>query len=217
MAKKYRSRAQRQADAFARATKLKDLMKDEPCRQDTQICHPALGECLRCNAAVGPDFIAVAEIKSEKDTLKRLHRQLYVASQVADECWLAIHPKHEAALDVLKKSGDTGEVGFKFMRGFGTTKVFWDRDERFLTPAPYTSYVPEPWPDPRRRFQMLWAIEMTRELAPLGGGHGNMGQKSRRAVEWFTGGDLRRAVCRQLRQRPFPRADPIIPFGDALL
>lgn len=103
-------------------------------------------------AAVGPDFIAVAEIKSEKDTLKRLHRQLYVASQVADECWLAIHPKHEAALDTLKKSGDTGEVGFRFSRGFGTTKVFWDRGERFLTPAPYTCYVPEPWPDPTAPF-----------------------------------------------------------------
>lgn len=165
-------------------------------------------------AAVDKDWLCVVEIKSEKDVLKRLPRQLGVATQVADEVWLAAHPKHEPAMAaMLREWGDT-DARRDFRRALSNTRIFWDEGGAFLKPDDRALRVPPPWPDPRKQFQILWAAEMTRELAPHGGGHGTMSQKSRRAVEWLSGGQIRRSVCRQLRQRPFPRADDAIPFGD---
>lgn len=38
---------------YAAATKLKDLFKNQPCRQATGQCAPGNGDCLRCLAAMG--------------------------------------------------------------------------------------------------------------------------------------------------------------------
>lgn len=168
-------------------------------------------------AAVGPDFIAVAEIKSEKDTLKRLVRQVEVSLKVANEVWVCIHHKHEADLTNAAAAPKYTETETRAFRSIPyKARLLIERDgQDYLVGHDYALRVPPPFPSPIKVWQMLWTAEMSRELAPHGGGAGNMGKKTRDAVEWLSGGQIRRAVCRQLRQRQFPRADPAVPFGDA--
>lgn len=43
-------RARQQRETYAKVMKLSETM---PCRDETNEAHPALAECLRCNAALG--------------------------------------------------------------------------------------------------------------------------------------------------------------------
>lgn len=52
-------------------------------------------------AAVSEDFLALAEIKSERDVLKRLPAQISRAMAVADEVWIVIAAKHEKGIIYL--------------------------------------------------------------------------------------------------------------------
>lgn len=165
-------------------------------------------------AAVGPDFLAVAEIKSDLDVLKRLKAQLDLSVAVADEVWLCAAPKHEEAIRAMQDDWRSED-----MRSIRLSRVFYERatSDPFLQPDRYARQGMETFPDPRARFGMLWSPEMTRVLQPVGGGHGNMGVKTRNAVEWLSGGAIRQAVCAQLRTRPMARADPPVgPRGAAL-
>lgn len=160
-------------------------------------------------AAIGEDFLGVCEVKSERDVLKRLPAQVARSLQVADETWIAIAAKHEAKIDEMRRDYTTPDR----LRGgrvlieespasIGLTWHKWN-----ALPRPHT-------PDPRARFDLLWADEMRSALGRhFGGATISSGKLTRPkmvelAVEHMTGRELRRAVCAQLRDRGFPRADP---------
>lgn len=167
-------------------------------------------------AAISDDFLAVAEIKSERDVLKRLPSQIRRAIAVADEVWICIAAKHEAALSEIRSSyGAAGSEAEDARRAIQGARVMVERldldgglhvDSWSMRNRPNT-------PDPRRRFDLLWRDEQASALARhFGGMVGSAGKLTRdymtaQAIEHMTGRELRRAVCAQLRDRTFPRAD----------
>lgn len=153
--------------------------------------------CVRIDvAAVTEDHIALAEIKSELDVLKRLPRQLPLCTKIAGETWLVIAPKHVEAVDELR----------------------WNRADLELAAAVRASYrlverngvltgdnrgLDSPVPDVRAMLMMLWAAELqaiARKVKPRF-------WCMREIVEHMSGREIRRAVCAALRRRPFARAD----------
>lgn len=168
-------------------------------------------------ACVTPDRLVVAEIKSERDTLSRLDRQLRRAVAVADEIWVCVAEKHgQAAAKAWdypsgKDHPERHDEALRDYRARCGAYLYIENPMGILSAANY--HRPRHhYPDPRLRFDLLWAGEMKDALARHFGG-AVFGSKMTRdymtaqAVEFMTGQELRRAVCAQLRGRPFPRAD----------
>lgn len=174
-------------------------------------------------AAAGEDILAVAEIKSKKDVLKRMVRQLARSRAVASEVWLCVAPKHEAEIGKLRRyweaepglPRDHLEDRAQVMSG---VRVFVERDEdpgAELFPDSHSLATAPILYDPRALAEMLWAGEMRSALGRHFGGAMLPGSNSgltrdamkRLLLEHMTGRELRRAVLEQLRNRPFPRAD----------
>jgi hypothetical protein len=183
-------------------------------------------------AAVSPDHLVVAEIKSERDVLKRLPAQIAAALEVAGDVWVVIAEKHQAAIQLmLRRSVDLPEPrpvpGYPgawthtepnpaylpdllrcrvyVERVDGDLEVLWTPHQRRLC-------------RPQDQFEMLWAPERRAALRRLGapvGPRDTCWVTLAWAVENLSGRDIRRAVMAQLRARRFPRADPAIPVGDA--
>jgi hypothetical protein len=167
-------------------------------------------------AAVTEDTIALAEIKSERDVLKRLPAQISRAMACADEVWIVVAAKHEKAIhDIRMSRGDDygrAEDARRAISGARTMVERLDLDGGLHADSWSMSNRPNT-PDPRRRFDLLWRDEMASALGRHFGGAAIPGGKLTRsamtalAVEHMTGRELRRAVCAQLRDRTFPRAD----------
>lgn len=169
-------------------------------------------------AAIGEDFLALAEIKSERDVLKRLRSQIGRAMDVADEVWIVVAEKHEAAIAEIRRSyGEPHTEAEATRRAIQGARTMVERlgldgglhlDTWSMRDRPNT-------PDPRCRFDLLWRDEMASALGRhFGGAAIAVSSKMTRsymtglAIEHMTGRELRRAVCAQLRDRTFPRADP---------
>lgn len=163
-------------------------------------------------AAVTPDFLALAEIKSEKDVLKRMARQLRTAVRCADEVWLVLAERHEAAVREVRL-GWQDESLEEVRRALSRCRVLVERSEPAGLHFDSWSSAPSHNSalDTRARFDLLWAPEMhsvLREfwnvpaMKPM-----TRPAMTRVAIENMTGREIRRAVCARLRARSFARAD----------
>jgi hypothetical protein len=184
-------------------------------------------------ACITEDRLVLAEIKSERDVLKRAEKQLGKALTVASEVWLVVAEEH---VEPVKTAG----------RHWRRHAQLWDdaeaRDEgRFFygvklwtepskEPSGYlvstfngregASGQFETTPSPHALFDLLWAEEMRAAIGAFFGGATLPGaekglsrwQMTRIAVEHMSGREIRRAVCRGLRARQFARADAPIPW-----
>lgn len=163
---------------------------------DARIIHELVvrqGSCRLDLAAVTPDRIAVVEIKSERDVLRRLDKQAKEAREVSDLFRVVVTQKHLAA--AREALGWTGVVEEDdFAREIGTS---WATKQFMGTPC-----------NAPARLQMLWSNEL--RIVAECGPRANRTDCILRASEYFTGSEVRRRVCSALRARHFPRADPAI-------
>lgn len=176
-------------------------------------------------AAICPSRIIAVEIKSERDTLKRLRRQLSRAVEVADEVWACVAAKHyQGALafwtypkrdDHAEDEGYDAAIQAYAKRRSGARLYAEIGTDGEMILDLHTKGYSDHCIDPRLRFDLLWASEMRSALGRhFGGAQISASSKmsrahmTRQAVEYMTGQELRRAVCAQLRARDFPRADP---------
>ena len=142
------------------------------------------GGCRIDLAAVTTDRLICVEVKSERDVLTRLPDQVAAMRLVCDAWCVVTAAKH------LDKCRD--------IAGWG--KVYEEDDFRYLNL----------WRDSLAglcnapaRLEMLWADELRR----IAGHAGSRRPCIAAATDSLTGSQVRRAVCRELRQRAFPRAD----------
>ncbi|MDE2104152.1 MAG: NERD domain-containing protein [Patescibacteria group bacterium] len=161
-------------------------------------------------AAVTADRIIAVEIKSEKDVLARLSRQLARAVEIAGDVWLCIAEKHVAKLEAARGwsdlSGVERDAADALDRALSRCAIFVERggpDGELMLHWSSLGARNTPFPDPRAVFDLLWAAEM-RAATRL---DTTRDQMTRRAVEALSGGEIRRIACAALRRRPFARAD----------
>lgn len=169
-------------------------------------------------ATVTEDRIVVAEIKSEKDTLKRLKAQVERALQVADEVWVVVAEKHAAEVRSrlswsLPRASDEERwtKNPDYMRDLEKCVIFTETDaglKRWKEGG--AKFAPLPY----HRFDLLWAAEMRNALGRHFGGAAmtkaarmTRDDMARLIIEHLSGREIRRAVCAQLRARGFARAD----------
>lgn len=137
-------------------------------------------------AAVTPDRLIVVEIKSERDVLTRLERQIKAARAVADGVLVVVAEKHvEKARPIVGWLGCCAE------------------DDVTRTVRMETRRVHEATCNAPARLDMLWADE----LRIVAGTKGNRSYAIRHASDNMTGAEVRRRVCAALRARFFPRSD----------
>jgi len=180
---------------------------------DARIIHElVVGNCRADLAAVQPERITLVEIKSAKDTLARLDRQVAefsVASHrlivVAAERWFD------------RKPYDNGRPRFVPSEALKHSGAIW------LYPEPEPNTI-EAWygwrfqswegtraePHAARLLGLLWKCELLAECDRhriVAGRRTNMATLIRDMAWHMTGAEIARAVCRQLRCRHFPEAD----------
>lgn len=164
-------------------------------------------------AAVDLEHLILVEIKSERDKLDRLKDQLRAAQDVANEVWLVITVRHAEKI-IAAANFITGRVAdAELYELLGRTKVLIENtagELQILTRGSGDWPMDGPpqglFPDPRALWAVLWANEMRAELSAWGCSS-SMAPMTRFAVDSLTGRQIRQAVCRQLRARPFARAD----------
>lgn len=175
-------------------------------------------------AAIGKQAIVAVEIKSRKDTLKRLDEQWEAFARCCHYVVVAAHEKHF----VKHREPGWGDHAPTEIRlnhpGFDR----WERRNRvwrFPRPEREPHRYEAPWtfcpvkdvakqPKASAMLGMLWASELRAECA-----RHRLACDARRTMPvmvadmvWnMTGREICEAVCRQLRQRAFVRADaPIV-------
>lgn len=184
-------------------------------------------------ASVTPNKIIAVEIKSGKDKLDRLDHQIDAFMRRSDWLFVAAHRKHfnefredywredvpprlrlnhDAARTLHRVTtdgdvwcfpcGDDGRLEGRF-RG----DPVWPVNRHF--------YDLRFEPAPADLLGLLWAGELRSECARHGLGSGNRRTITEMIVDMcahMTGRDIRAAVCRQLRARPFAEADEPVPL-----
>jgi hypothetical protein len=164
------------------------------------------GGCRIDLAAVTPDLLALVEIKSERDVLSRLPDQIEAALRVGDLFAVCVAEKVRAKIRCSWESGE----GVKVPWG---VPVMVETDEGFAADyhdRDFTNLKPARLCNPADRLEMLWAAELMR----ISGTKYPRQRAKHLICETMTGREIRRAVCRELRLRSFPRADPAVPpFG----
>lgn len=175
-------------------------------------------------AAVTANEIIVAEIKSERDTLKRLEAQIGMAHEVADVTWVVVAEAYREVLEHLANSSSTGPERPRSPPLTGMWREYWqnpdylpglERCQRMVETEDGLALIGQSHrsrvPDPRAVFDMLWAPERRDVIAAAGGpvsSKASCHETLTWAVEHMSGGAIRRAVCATLRRRKFARADP---------
>lgn len=161
-------------------------------------------------AAVRPAYIAVVEIKSERDVLTRLPDQVAAAMEVADLFGVCVAEKH------ANKIGKSYDDDAKVKLPWGAQLLI--EAEHGFDLKPYDAFHHEGgWRhrveprlcNPAARLEMLWAeeLKLISQRPKL-----SRQPAKRHICETMTGKQIREAVCAILRARPFPRADPAIPY-----
>lgn len=207
------SAAEREIRDYA-AGRLREMLPD------ARIIHElVVGGCRADLAAVQPNRVTLVEIKSERDTLKRLPEQVRQFARAAHDVVVIAHerwwdktpysngnprfvPSAELASGCDGSSAETWsypEVADRYLYGR------W-----YLSPCRFE----QPQPHARRLLEMCWRPELLAEAV-----RHRIAASSRATMPWLiremtwhmTGREIVEAVCRQLRQRAFPEADaPVI-------
>lgn len=191
-------------------------------RPDARIIHELVlrqgGERIDL-AAVWPDGFILAEIKSEKDVMKRLPAQLEAALALGAEIWVCAAEKWRDHLDhaAERLSGFKPPVVSRDGRGTFSepipnpdhlpaltsrlVHVRYEDDEGLSPLSPYADLGPKVMHG-AALLEMLWADELA-EFA--------VGRSRHPCIQWalehLSGGEIRKQVCRALLRRRFPRAD----------
>lgn len=171
-------------------------------------------------AAVTPDRIVVAEVKSERDTLDRLQRQVRGAVRAAGEVWVCVADRHADEVDARRYPfvrDAKGAIQYGADRRPVAKEGHFDELRECLlwreTPASLELYGRPATPKPplfSAMFSLLHVTEMRESLAAFSirGLHRKPSRDLiQHALEEMSGRDLRRAVCAHLRARTFFRAD----------
>lgn len=176
-------------------------------------------------AAIGTQAIVGVEIKSRKDTLKRLGEQWDAFTKCCHFVVVAAHEKHFIEhREPLQRADVPSQLRLNhpaFADSWYRQRHVW----RFPCPADGRYPVDKHWTfdplrDVRRQpkasamLDMLWADELRAECARHG-----LSASTRRTrpdmiadmVWMMTGREIVQAVCRQLRERGFARADRASP------
>lgn len=145
-------------------------------------------------ASVGDEALRLIELKSERDVLDRLPKQMAAAQECAQEAWVAVDGKHLDKVEALMS--DRGDVdwwrcGLLVLRD----GVLSERRQSY----PGT-------PDPRRVVGLLWSDEMRTHLIASN----NQVNMIALAVGEYGLRHIMRKVCAALKARPFPRADEAV-------
>lgn len=160
-------------------------------------------------ACVTEDMVVALEIKSERDVLTRLPQQAAVAVRTCDAFGVCVAAEHADMIlpGYAAYAATDGQIGLPYPAellverddGFGASMSAFCH--RYLGDRHATRLI-----NPADRLEMLWADEL-RAIS----GTRLARQKAKALIcETMTGRDIRRAVCRTLRARAFPRADPAI-------
>lgn len=183
---------------------------------DARIVHELVleqGGCRIDVAAILAQGIIAVEIKSERDVLDRLAAQIGAAVKVSRTVMVCTTEKHADKIVALGSYYVAGGASNPdHIPALRHCTVMAEQQDGMLG-----SVWTGGWSDPTRilgaedLLKMLWAPELRRVCYDLG-----VGQKATRslciwqACELLSGQEVRRRVCRELRSRPFPRADPAI-------
>lgn len=167
-------------------------------------------------AAVEPERISLFEVKSEKDTLDRVEAQTkafvlygHFVAVVAAEKWFEVQAMHSRPGSYsMWKGPDLPHP----TRTWRYPEIPGDTWSGWKLPGHGSKDRPKP-PASADLLELLWNSELRTEAARAG-----MRVPSRwtrcdlfHAMSWeMPGRDVTRAVCRQLRSRPFVEADPPI-------
>lgn len=181
-------------------------------------------------AAVWPSGLILVEIKSERDTLSRLQHQLRASIDIGAETWLCLAEKWRPQIEALsvrtinsrrepimigdREAGYTlrsdpapgylpeihkVEVRFETVDGLEALKM---HPSWYLRPRRYNPYT---------LLSLLWADELKRVTGL--GARATRDACIDRAADTLTGTQVREAVCKALRARSFPRADPAVEWS----
>jgi hypothetical protein len=206
------SSAEREIRDYA-AGRLREMLPD------ARIIHElVVGQCRADLAAVQPDRVTLVEIKSERDTLKRLDRQVKHFTRaghdvivIAHERWFDTTPYQNGAPRFFPSDALVEASG-------GHSRAVWaypEVPERYLfgTWEPKRYWSEQPEPHAAELLNLMWKEEMLSECRGYGlkaTARDNMMKLTRLMQLELTGRQVVRSVCRQLRQREFPEADPPI-------
>lgn len=172
-------------------------------------------------AAVEPERLTLIELKSEKDKLDRCEGQMdtfrecgHHAILVAHQKWFDSKPYTDGSARFVWPGSNVGYSVWAYPEPPLNTERSWyiwklDERERLQITQPYA----------RAFLGLLWRIELEVECCRHGinaGPRSNMKWMIDQMAYRMTGKEIARAVCRQLRLRPFPEADPPIREDDCL-
>lgn len=182
---------------------------------DARIIHElVVGGCRADLAVVDPERITLVEIKSEKDTLKRLPEQVRQFERAVHE---VIVVAHERWFDTSPyQNGSPRFVPMEDLRNPAGIHEVWAFPEDASRPMYGAWSFKRHWsarPEPHaaRLLELLWRAELQAECF-----RHRIAAPSRstcitmiRDMGWhMTGEEIARAVCRQLRMREFSEAEP---------
>lgn len=169
------------------------------------------GETRADVACVTTDTLVLCEIKSEKDTLKRLLKQVSSFSQVAHYMavvahskWITNNDRNDDDIRNVLKNTTVPYVLWKYPRlnlaPFGQ-REWWDFDKR---QRPWTA----------RMLNLLWCEEL-RDACRTSNIKVSKTTTSERCIKLLTetlpAPVIEKLVCSALRQRTFAEADPALP------
>lgn len=166
------------------------------------------GGCRADLAAVEKDFITLFEIKSERDTLKRIRAQALSFTRAAHDLVIVAHEKH------FKGNTSHLDCDIGIFKRIETWKFPESNMERWRSQRLARS--PKIYqPQAASMLEILWRSELIAEANTF-----SVPLKKRPTrheiitnMAWLMNGrDVCTAVCRQLRERPFNEADP--PCGE---
>lgn len=149
-----------------------------------------------------PDSIVLIEIKSERDKLDRLEKQMTAMSQRSHHWFAVCHERwFKPDCDDL--------IGQDWMKWSHREHVW-----RWPGPRRFNRYTPQNWtPNPYFLIDMLWADELRTAFNLCGLSappkQNPMWQNSRDLGHAATGAQITKAVCAALRGRVFAEADPV--------
>lgn len=170
-----------------------------------------VGGCRADLAAVEEERLTLFEIKSERDTLSRLERQVRTFSAASHETIVVAHSRW-----FERFTYNSGGPGFRPSKALAVASNLW----HYPRPMPPEAAWYDRWtfqrrtmaqPHAARLLDLLWKAELLREAADHGLPFGQRATCPHIATSmaWnMTGREIARAVCRQLRRRQFPEADP---------
>jgi hypothetical protein len=161
-------------------------------------------------AAVTHNRIALAEVKSERDVLDRLDRQISDARRITGAVYALVAEQHRAKLDA--RWGQAGSYDRDLTAALFNCALMYETEDGFKLDNG-TDTVRESLEhltDPRALLELLWADELKTLLLRHSlsfGRRATMQHTMRVALENLNGRQIREGVCEALMGRPFARAD----------